>query len=364
MDHPQIFTDFHHSSLLKSLILLFENRFGGKVFRPIGMTWFDRGYWHIFDAEATRLQYLGMDQASIPPDGTPPLNRIDQEMNDFYLCRDPEGGPYAFNRAITFEQFLNKPIDYIIASIPEHIVPFQRLIQEHKPNAKLIVQIGNKWSFENVSNARNILDSTKMQEIPTGANYQFYHQEFDINIFRPENWIYLDMDPRHPGIQTPGKKIYSFLNVLQETTEYNTFRSLEDQMIGWEFKSFGGQCRDGCITGNKQLADKMKEARFIIHLKTGDGYGHVLHNAAAVGRPLIIKKGFYRRSTAEDLLVDGVTCIDIDNLTLSDAMQKIEYYNDEERYRNLCQNMYRAFRGVVDFDKEAEEIRGFLDKCL
>ena len=365
MDRPQVFVDFHHSSLLKSFILLFERRFGGKVFRPIGMTWHERGFWNVYDHPETAEQFLGMDQLYIPPDGTPPLNRIEQTMNDFYTCKDVEGNENETNKAITFEQFLTKQIDIVIATLPQHVVPYRRLIQEYKPNAKLIVQLGNRWGPSHQHNERNILDSTRMPE-HTGLNYQFYHQEFDTNIFCPQNWVKLGIGFDHPGIKTPEKAIYSFMNVLQSTEEFDLFRSVEQQMRVnmWDFKSYGGQCRDGCITGNKALAEKMRQARFIWHLKHGDGYGHIIHNAAAVGRPLIINRKWYQGSTAEALLIDGETCIDVDGLGIQQILEKINYYSDEKQYRLMCQKVYANFKKVVDFDKEADEIRGFLDRLV
>jgi hypothetical protein len=69
-----VFTDFHHASLLQSFILLFEKRLGGNVFRPIGMEWAEKGFWKIYDHPATREQYLGLNGAT--PDGTPRLNEV------------------------------------------------------------------------------------------------------------------------------------------------------------------------------------------------------------------------------------------------------------------------------------------------
>ena len=62
MHKPVVFTDFHHAGLLNSLILLFEGRMHGAVYRPIGIDWANKGYWAIYDHPATRQQYLTLDQ--------------------------------------------------------------------------------------------------------------------------------------------------------------------------------------------------------------------------------------------------------------------------------------------------------------
>ena len=41
----RILADFHHHALWESLRLVFEERFGWELYRPIGMDWFIEGYW-------------------------------------------------------------------------------------------------------------------------------------------------------------------------------------------------------------------------------------------------------------------------------------------------------------------------------
>src|SRR3990172_6286612 len=98
-----VLADFHHAGLLQSLILLFENRLGGNVYRPIGMEWADQGYWKVFDHPATRLQYLTYNQGYRPQDGTRPLNIIEKAQDDVYYCQDIDSGYY--NKAVSLEKF-------------------------------------------------------------------------------------------------------------------------------------------------------------------------------------------------------------------------------------------------------------------
>ena len=64
MSEVNVFCDFHHHSLLRSFVLLFENRFNWNVYRPIGMEWFYEGYWGYNNIEATAKQFLDIETTS------------------------------------------------------------------------------------------------------------------------------------------------------------------------------------------------------------------------------------------------------------------------------------------------------------
>jgi len=340
--------------------MLFEGRLGGQVYRPIGMEWAEKGFWKVYDHPATQAQYLGIGGAT--PDGSPKLNEVkgwvgDGESSkiigrDVYRCNDIESGKT--NKAITFQSFLDMPIDIIIASIPQHIIPFYNLRNKYKPNAKLIYQVGNSWDIFDMP-IPNIMASAKIF-IPQKYHSIVYHQEFDTNIF----W------PLTPNYQ-PFPNIYSFVNCFSLPQDHfrfdwQLFQELEQLMPEWVFKSYGGQCRDGAMNGSQALADKMREARFIWHTKNGgDGFGHIIHNAAACGKPLIIKEQYYLGKLGGDSIKDGVTCVTIDGLTSQKIINKINLYNSPENYAKLCKNTYENFKRVVDFDKEAEALKIFLE---
>ena len=40
-----ILADFHHGDLFESHRLVFVDRFGWELCRPIGLEWFQEGYW-------------------------------------------------------------------------------------------------------------------------------------------------------------------------------------------------------------------------------------------------------------------------------------------------------------------------------
>ena len=109
-----IFADFHHFSLWKSFEYLFEKRLGHQLFRPIGMDWYPT-WWKIADPYEmpgrTATQYL--DTVGHTPDHP-------EEDGILY---------YDHMKGITLKKFKDMPLDIIIATIPEHIEIYQKLLK-------------------------------------------------------------------------------------------------------------------------------------------------------------------------------------------------------------------------------------------
>lgn len=342
----KVFTDFHHAGLLQSFILLFEKRLNGEVYRPIGIDWHTRGYWKVYDHPATVQQFLGIGGAT--PDGSPKLNEVVTKEPPVYNCQDIDSGET--NKAITYEGFMSMPFDIVIASLPYHIEPFKRLCAEHPNHPKLIYQIGNAWTV-GAGLAPNIMASAIINDVPKDVNFITYHQEFDLNIFNytPPN---------------DSKNITALINCFNTAghfvDDWALFQKMERSMPQFNFKSYGGQCRDGCMHGNKQVAQAIKDSRFIWHTKNGgDGYGHILFNTGAIGRPMIVKKQYYAGKLGEALMIDGQTCIAIDGLNPFEIITKLLYYNDNDRYQTMCKNVYTNFMQVVNFTNEAKALQMF-----
>lgn len=356
-----VFTDFHHASLLNSLILLFEKRLQGQLFRPIGLDWHSKGYWRLADHPATAEQFLGMGQASTPVDGTERLNEVVDKIDGVYYCHDI--GSHQTNKAITLDTFMRLPIDIVIASVPQHLESFLRLCDIHPNKPKFIFQVGNAWNLPPINsdprNKRiNVLASAKIPEFQKqGYHVIEYHQEFNREIYRAKT------------VPEPGNKISSFVNCFNTDGlfmgDWALFQEVERLMPEWEFKSYGGQCRDGAAHGDAQVAEYMHDAKFIWHTKaSGDGYGHVIHSAAACGRPLIAKKSYYLGKLAEPLIKDGETAITIDGLSPTEIKNKIEHFSKPEEYSKLVSNTIKNFDELVDFDREYFSIREFVENLL
>lgn len=326
----RILIDQHHDYLTESLYMLFQDRLGYEVFTPVGMEWFKDGYWAINDIEATAIQYLSP--------GSRPY---------------PAYEPIKHRNSMTLEDFKKTEFDLILASLPSHVQPFIKLRDLYQPKAKLIMQIGNQWSFDTSFPIRNILASAKIPPLP-GFNVVEYHQEFDTKIFNYE-----------PAKDT--HKIFCFINCIGVVDLYRPdwtlFLRLEELLPEWEFKSFGGQTRDGALSTPEAVATKMKEATFIFHSKNqSDGFGHAVHQGMAVGRPILVNYGDYKDKLAGQKLIPGVNCINVDNRTPESLAQEIRAVAESPQLMEMGMNIYNKFKELVNYDREELQIRDFLSR--
>jgi len=353
----RILADLHHSSLYTSLIGLFEDRLGHTLFRPIGMEWFAEGFWAVNGLVDTARQYLSLDQGYTPSDGTPALNKMwisglpGETDQGVWFVRNPED-VHRPHKACTLEWFKNTRFDVLIASIPAHIAPFQELIRRYQPHAKLIVQVGNAWDLD-LSAESNLLcssDSRTVRNFDRCHSIE-YHQEFDRELFAPV------------PVPTGPPSVSSFTNVIHEYPRaWHDFRVLEEAVSDARWRSYGGQCRDGCLS-LQGVAQAMAECTAVFHVKPGgDGYGHIVHNAYARGRVIITRRRDYAGSMAERLMVDP-TVVDLD--VFRDHAQAANYLtgllNDHDAMAERGAVAARRFDQVVDFAYEAEQISEWME---
>lgn len=346
----RVFADLHHAELYYSLQLLFEKRLGAELYRPIGLDWYEQGYWHVFPHIDTARQFLGTDQAiNIPKDvhGNPlptsaRVNQFYRFEDGIYYVTDVTKGKV--NRGITLDKFKEMEFDVLIASMPNHIGPYQQLIQRFQPKAKLVFQVGNAWGY--MPGVKNVLSSTAPFTVPAGINACFYHQEFDLDTFK-----YEEPSPNR-------NRVTSYIHYMRNK---ELMDAVAARLPGWEFRSYGADMEDSIMETSK-LADSMRDSSFVWHYKPeGDGYGHVIHNAFAVGRPPIVWGDFYRGKIAWELMEDGVTCIDISRKSADQIAQEIQYWSDPERHIQMSKASKDRFASLVDFDREEQEIRKFLE---
>lgn len=346
----KVLTDFHHAGLLHSLILLFEGRLGYELYRPIGTEWAEEGFWKVYDHPATIQQYLTLAQGYQPEDGSLPLNNIEKVEDDIYYCQDIDSGYY--NKAITLDKFKNTKFDIIIASLPQHIEPFKRLIAEYQPQAKLIFQVGNQWTV-NAWDVKNVMASALIKQyVPAEVNLVEYHQEFDLDIFRPK-----------ARSEVKFKRIISLMNCPDGFKDYPLLLDIEKKLPDWDVKIHGGMGRDEPLHGASSVAEHIRLAQWVWHVKEGgDGYGHILFNTGACGVPTIVKKSYYTGKMGDKLLIDGVTCIDIDGLDVDEIVEHIKYYSEPKIYSEMQENVIKNFREHVDFEADAQKVKEFIGK--
>lgn len=340
----RILADFHHADLYYSLHLLFEKRLGWELYRPIGEDWFHEGFWKIAEPygndAGTIRQYLSTEV--LPWDAFESLNGNYQLSNDVYKIYDPVRRFH--QKAITLQTFKEMDFDIVLSSYQPHDASFAELIRKYKPKAKHIAHMGNIWQTTDV---QNVMCSTLPYEVPQGKNVVFYHQEFPLDIFSYEE------NPIKPLVT-------SFVNLLPMPELYNYFK---DAAKGIEFKAYGMGCPDGTITGLEEIAKKMKESSFGYHVKPyGDGFGHIIHNWFAVGRPVFTFFDDYKDKLAGGLLEDGVTAFDLGRRSHEETIRIIRnYLENPEGLEYLSQNAYNRFRRLVDYEAEFVQIKKFLE---
>ena len=332
-DTLKVFSDYHHDDLFRSFEFLFKKRLDWELYRPIGRQWFTEGFWHIAkpynDAPETVAQYL--DWNVPPPDGTPVLNH--------------EGKKH---EVITLGEFRNDPPDILIASIPPHFTTFKNLRDKYAPKAKVVCHSGNNWPHD-----WSIIDNFMGSVLPHSCpkHHIFYHQEFD-PMFQPS--------PPNNG----RKLITSFLNAPQNFHTYGHWIHLQKQLPDWEFKEFGASSKDG-VLDHAGIYEWMSNSRFIWQVKPGgDGYGHVLHTALAVGRPVITQMSDYYRTLGGQKLLEGRTCLNVDGLSPNRIATKVATHNQDDIYSSMHQAVVDTFKETVDFDAEAIKLKEFFEALI
>jgi glycosyltransferase involved in cell wall biosynthesis len=110
----------------------------------------------------------------------------------------------------------------------------------------------------------------------------------------------------------------------------------------------------------------MRDSDVAWHTKQwSDGFGHVIHNWFAVGRPVFGYAGYYASQLAGPLWVEGVTSFDLEGKSPDDVVRLLaELRQDEERHLRMSEAAAARFREVVNFDDEAEQIRAMFAQVL
>jgi hypothetical protein len=352
-----ILCDFHHSDLWWSHYLIFEVALGHTLYRPRGMEWSDRGFHQqkypqvagqflvssMFTLEAMR-QY---PKARMPiPAVRPPGLRA--SMNHIEGCTS-----YPLINTLSFDEFLDAKIDVIMATCSDIQEPWVRLHKEFKPTAKLVREEGNVQGWSSLHPAfPNVLTS----DLPTYhtikvPNKLIYHQRFDIkNIF-----TYTD--------PTVFNRVTCFMPQFRACADLVAFAENHD-LGGMEFVDYGNFAKRGFLSTKGLFAEQMRATSFVWHHKPGgDGFGHIIHNSFAMGRPVITVEADYRNSIVWPLMEDRKTCILIGRDPVANS-KKIKSLSDPATIQAMSRRAADRFLTVVDYEKEARQVQRFLDRLV
>jgi hypothetical protein len=309
-----VLADRHHSGLYHSLQLM-ARRFGWTLYTPAGHEWWDEGYWTFggstYGDDRLAQQFL---MAAPGPDGEFPEWPIP---------------------TVTLEEARGMDWAYVIASVPDNEQGFARFAREH--DAKFVMQVGNTGQYVDWALEPLVLSSSEM---PIAGRGIVYHQEMDPVAFAEPMTIWTAA---------------SFVNCM--TSMGACWDLLEG--AGMPVHIYGIDGPLGVVKPYRELVRLMELHGWGWHDKAqGDGFGHVLHTWAAVGRPLVGHASHYDGKMGERFWRDGETCIDLDRHSVEDAVETIRTM-PASRHREMCLAI-RAEFDAIDWDGEAEAIRALL----
>jgi len=222
-----------------------------------------------------------------------------------------------------------------------------------------VLQVGNTgqqidWSLDPL-----VLNSSEMPILGRGIQYR---QEMD-PVF--------DIGKGDKGWRLPTEDdliIRSFVHLMPETVCWPVWQRFRELLPEFTFLRYGHAPKEPDpswvenVASIRHIADLMIRSGWGWHDKPhGDGFGHVLHGWAATGRPLIGHGSHYRGKMGAVFWRDLETCIDLDRHSEGEAVELIRAITaDTARHRDMCRAIRAVYDSVVDYEGEAEQIRGLL----
>lgn len=313
-----VLADFHHSGLWHSWYLLGQ-RLGWTVYAPRGMEWWESELWS-FGRSTYLDDRLARQFLHLP--------EFDGEFPDVAIPQ------------VTLDEARTMDWSYVIATVPDNEQGFARFAREH--DAKYVVGVGNTGQYVDWSLDPLALVSSEM---PIEGRGIVYHQEIDPTLFVPTRGIKTDIAA-------------SFVNCMTSMGACWD-RLVDAKALGMIVNVYGIDGPEGIVKPYEELTRLMGFHDWGWHDKAqGDGFGHVIHSWAAVGRPLVGHSSHYFGKLAEHFWRDGETCIDLDRHPVEEAVDIIRS-TSPARHAEMCRAI-RAEFDTIDYAAEAEAIRAFL----
>jgi len=339
-----ILIDYHHSCLAESLQILFHDRLGFEVYRPIGMAYFDSEIWtheKAVHGDKIARQYLDFWAG-------------DKDCGDHWERADHSHIGRTM-KMLTLDQARQMRPEIVLCSLVHNEPGYRRLATEL--GAKFGIQVGNILTPNNFAVADFALMSATFTT-PPSCPHVLYHQEFDLSEFRFE---YPPSDRTLAGCW-----VHSFY----WTQWQKPYIALAQAVPELRWECYGHKDANpywrASLSPCSEVARSMRSARVAFHAKTwGDGYGHVIHTIIACGKPVIATASYYQSQLAGPLLQDGVNCIDIQRHSLDEVIAYTQRLAvDDEFHRQQSEASYRLFCKNVNFDEDAEKVKQLLEGVL
>lgn len=337
----RLLTDRHQADLFYGIQRLFTDRLGWDVYTPIGHDWWDAGIWRFGEAYGDdRLvqQYLSIG---------PGWREVEPGQYVTFDPCHPERPLYG----VTLACARGWSWDGVMATVQENQTGFARFALE--TGARYLYQVGNTrqqidWALDPL-----VLNASEAALQGRGVAIG---QEFD------HRTAFRFLPPEHTN------RVASFVNLLPlihddagRKVSWIPFVELSKLLPDFRFRSFGHSCPDGLLQPVAHIADEMARTGWAYHDKpTGDGFGHVVHNWAAVGRPLVGHARYYAGQKAEVFWQDGATCIDLDRHSYGEAAALMRE-TTPERHAKMCRAIRETLDRVYDPGRDAGLVAGLLE---
>jgi hypothetical protein len=329
----RVLADWHHPALWESLSILFEDRFGWELYAMGGEDWTKHG-WTL--ASPPPIGWSAADYLSMK--GAKPVgDHWERKEREYPRPR----------KMVTPDQAFGMSWDFVLGSVPDHQRTFAALAG--RLGARFVHQVGNAKHPIDQSLQQIVLASSvvRLRRTP----HVVYHQEFDRTLFAPS-----PIATRHDRV-----RVASLMLRLDWTScEYRWL----SEAPGIEWDAPGGKDPNAStyLAPMTKVAQTIRNAGWVwMDKRIGDGYGHTIHNAAAMGRPLIGHASHYKGMLAEPFWRDLETCVDLDRHDPKEALRLIwAISNDPGWHAEMGANIQATFDDLVDFDAEADRIRSVL----
>ncbi len=305
------------------------------------MEWYDEGYLKLYGDLRRKDPYRFLAKQYL-------VDTLFDYAGPYKIGRETYNGctDYPLFNTLTLEQARKTHIDVVICSVHEN-EPYFGKLKEFYPNAKFIRQVGNDLdTIIDENTYPNLLSSATAPFSGFTGHKVLYRQEFPMDLFIPE-------EPRRFN------NIYSFQNDIEQFEDTWTFwTDLKHKLRDFRFQSFGVGNEQGKIYPKRDYVKKVNESTFILQSKgPWEGYGHVIHNAMALGRPMVIKYSDYAGKLAAPLLLENETYFEMDD----NLPDKLQFYSNKDRFKKVAEKCRQVFAEYVNFDREFIEIKEFFN---
>jgi hypothetical protein len=365
----RVLVDYHHHDLWESLELLFTDRFGWELLRPIGMDWFEQGYWNHerkWHGDAIARQYLepwGSDVSDL--DGR--LSRLDTSHN-------------RVQRLVTLEQARELRPDIVISTLAHNHEGLARFAAE--VGATFGLQIGNvrfgaqdmaedRWDLADFGLVSGVMPLTPPKPHVT------YHQEFVVPEYDAAVPRTFDgrANRRFVMNEEGAFRVSSFVQCYPETDwayKWMTDTAAVAPELDWRVYGAYGQAPARPVRGRQPRRLRLRPAGHA-SAPTRRGTSSAGRTATATssttgspsGAPVFGFESYYRDQLAGPLWVEGVTSYNVEGRTPAEIAALLrELRDDEDKHNRMCEAAAARFREIVNFDAEADQIRRLLEGVL